>query len=328
MNRMKKTKADLLKKIHGGQVCQIIATTARLGLADLLLHEPKSTTHLASELHVDTSVLQRLISSLVALYLLEEVDGRYQLTAEGRHLAKDDEHSVHALAVYKGSPFVWEAHGKLFEGMKTGATPFECAHGEDLFSHLEKNEEHLTIYHGAMASYEHQSSPKILNLYDFHSCSHFLDVGGGLGGFARRIIDKYPNLKGAVFDRPSVTKLAKNDHVQFIPGDFFEHVPKGYDTYILRNILHDWSDKNCLRLLNNLRKACENQAKVLIFETFYNRSHQSRLGKFSDLTMFTLTPGGQERTFDEITDLLQRSGFQITNAFQTTSSKSLIEASC
>jgi len=323
---MKKTKAKLLKKIHGGQVCQIVSTTARLGLADLLAEKPLSAEQLAKRLKIELGVLSRLLSSLVALHLLEEREGRYHLSDEGHHLAKNDADSLHALAVYKGSPIVWNAHGKLYEGIKKSLSPFELAFDQDLFSHLGQHEEHCAIFQEAMASYERQSSTKILDLYDFNQLPTFLDVGGGLGNFALTIMDKYPQTQGAVFDLPSVIRIAKNDRLNFHAGDFFESVPEGFEAYLLRNILHDWSDLKCVKILKNIRKACREKAKLLIFETFYDRTHNSRLGKFSDLTMFTLTPGGKERTLEEITELLNESGFCLLNSYQTTSSKSLVEA--
>jgi len=323
---MKKTKADLLKKIHGGQVCQIVAAAARLGLADLLWNEPKSALKLAEDLKLDLPVLERLISALVALFLLEEKDGAYHLTSEGLHLASQDEHSLKALASYKGSPFVWAAQGKLYDGVKAGTCPFELAFGVDLFTYLESHPEDAAIFQEAMASYEAQSSTKILDLYDFSQFNSFLDVGGGLGGFAKRIVKRHPHLNGSVLDLPSATKQSAHQSIEFISGDFFIAVPGGYDAYLLRNILHDWSDDKCLLLLKNLHEACRAETKVLIFETFYERSHGKRLGKFSDLTMFTLTPGGKERTLEEIQRLLDASNFKILNTFRTTSSKSLIEA--
>ncbi|NGX58023.1 MAG: Mitomycin biosynthesis 6-O-methyltransferase [Chlamydiae bacterium] len=323
---MKKSKANLLKKIHGGQVCQIVATTARLGLPDLLKEQPKSLDVLSNELKIEESILARLISALVALHLLEEENGVYCLTEEGRHLISDHEDSIHAIAVYKGSPFLWAAHGMMCEGINNGVSPFELAYGQDLFSHLDQNSEHCAMFQNAMACYEKQSSKKILDLYDFEQLNNFLDVGGGLGNFALTIMDKYPAVSGAVMDLPSVIKLVQDERLALFPGNFFETIPSGFDAYVLRNILHDWSDEKCLLILKNLRKACDENSRLLIFETFYEKTHGTRLGKFSDLTMFTLTPGGKERTKDEIAELLEESGFTVTSTYQTTSSKSLVEA--
>ncbi len=323
---MKKTKAEILKKIHGGQVCQIVSTAARLEIADHLDESPLTPEELATKISVDCEALKRLLSSLAALHLLEEKEEKLRLTDEGLHLRKSDPSSVHALAVYKGSPAVWGALGALCDGVRLGQSPFELAFGQDFFAYLAENEEAMTYFQNAMTRYVEESSTKILDLYDFSPFRRFLDVGGGSGAFAKLLVERAPHLKGAVFDLPSVVKTTQNGDITFIAGNFFEAVPKGYDAYIMRNILHDWSDLKALSLLQSIHKACGNQSTLLIFETFYQKNSTSRLGRFSDLAMFTLTPGGKERSFKEIETLLEEAGFQVTRTYQTTSAKSLVEA--
>jgi hypothetical protein len=319
---MNKKKADLLKKIHGGQVCQIVAATARLGLADLLKDEAKPLAELSSELEIPEDLLLRLVSSLTALFLIEEYDNKYRLTEEGRYLISDSDDSLHAIAAYKGSPFVWRSLEKLAEGLKTGVSPFELAHGCDQFTYLSENPGEMELFQNAMDAYEKQSSKKILDAYDFSSIKTVLDIGGGTGSFLKTLINHSPHIKGALFDLPSV----KPDRdLTFIPGDFFKSVPSGYDAYILRNILHDWSDSRCLTILENLRDSLKPSSKILIFETLLDPSHKKRLGKFSDLSMFTLTPGGKERTLAEFEALLESACLQLWNVYRSTGSKSIIE---
>ncbi len=179
---------------------------------------------------------------------------------------------------------MWRSLEKLAEGLKTGRSPFELAYDTDQFTYLHQNPEEMTLFQNAMASYEKQSSTKIVDLYDFTSIKSVLDVGGGTGSFLKTLIAKNPHLKGAVFDLPSVRA---DQQTSFIAGNFFEEIPSGYGAYILRNILHDWPDEKCLKILENLRFT----PKILIFETLFDPSHEKRLGKFSDLSMFTLTPG-------------------------------------
>ncbi len=315
---MNKKKAKLLKMIHGGQVCQIVASAARLGLPDLLKNGPKSLEELSRDLKIPKDRLIRLISALVALFLLEQVGSAYRLTEEGSYLVSDAEDSLHAIAAYKGSPFVWRSLENLEQGLRTGRSPFELAYGTDQFTYLSQNPEEMALFQNAMASYEKQSSQKILETYDFSSITSVLDVGGGTGGFLKTLISKNPHLTGAVFDLPSVQA---DRQFPFIAGDFLQEIPTGYDAYILRNILHDWPDEKCVKILENLSFA----PKVLIFETLFDHSHEKRLGKFSDLSLFTLTPGGKERTLKELEALIQSAGLKLQNVYRSTSSKSLIE---
>src|SRR5204862_2373698 len=76
-----------------------------------------------------------------------------------------------------------------------------------------------------------------------------LDVGGGTGIYAIACVQRNPNLRAVVWDRPEVLKVAREmveaygvaDRVDLVPGDMFaDPVPSGADVILLSNILHDW----------------------------------------------------------------------------------------
>ena len=47
--------------------------------------------------------------------------------------------------------------------------------------------------------------------------------------------------------------------------DFMTEQPvKGADVYLIRWVLHNWSDKYCLRILRNLIPALKNGARIVI----------------------------------------------------------------
>ncbi len=70
---------------------------------------------------------------------------------------------------------------------------------------------------------------------------------------------------GVLFDQPSVIARAQKDqHVTakgiaerctLESGSFFEAVPAGGDAYIMKYILHDWNDEQCVKILANCRAA-------------------------------------------------------------------------
>ncbi|KAG6528268.1 hypothetical protein ZIOFF_010419 [Zingiber officinale] len=78
--------------------------------------------------------------------------------------------------------------------------------------------------------------------------------------------------KCAVFDLPHVVaSLQGNPTVTAIAGDMFEFVPLA-DAVILKAcnwIFHDWNDEDCVRILQNCKKAIppkEEGGKVIIIE--------------------------------------------------------------
>lgn len=62
---------------------------------------------------------------------------------------------------------------------------------------------------------------------------------------------------------PSIFK----DRITFVANDFFsEETIKDADVYFLRWILHNWSDKYAIQILQSLIPALKNGAKILVYE--------------------------------------------------------------
>ena len=47
---------------------------------------------------------------------------------------------------------------------------------------------------------------------------------------------------------------------------FFEPVPAGGDSYLLKHIIHDWDDEKSLQILRNVRGAMNPDEKMFIVE--------------------------------------------------------------
>ena len=87
------------------------------------------------------------------------------------------------------------------------------------------------------------------------------------------ILEKYPEMRCIVQDLPGVIKnsqklLPKNEsRMTFMAHDFFTEQPvKGANIYLLRQILHDWSDKYAARILGALVPALTKNSTILIME--------------------------------------------------------------
>jgi len=57
-------------------------------------------------------------------------------------------------------------------------------------------------------------------------------------------LQAYSALKGILCDLPDVIANVRLDDVRVQPvaGDFFESVPSGGDAYLLRWVMHNWTD--------------------------------------------------------------------------------------
>ena len=70
----------------------------------------------------------------------------------------------------------------------------------------------------------------VLSSYDFSSISTIVDVGGGHGSLIASILKANPQMKGVLFDAPSVAEGAQSrievegiaDRCEVVAGDFFQ----------------------------------------------------------------------------------------------------------
>jgi hypothetical protein len=95
---------------------------------------------------------------------------------------------------------------------------------------------------------------------------------------------------------------------------------------LLKHVLHDWSDENCVRILKNIHAVAKPATKLLLVEFILNESNKPQFAKITDLEMLVISSYGGERTRVEWENLLRASGFQLTRTIRTKSGVSVIEA--
>ena len=135
------------------------------------------------------------------------------------------------------------------------------------------------------------------------------------------ILSMYPQLHGMLVDRPESIEAARprfqsadlTSRSKLIVADLSTEVPQGADTYILKHVLHGYTDEAAAKVLCNCRSVMDADARLLIIEfvlpdiiSVPSPQLQGRL--FSDLNMLAVT-GGKERSTAEWSSLLQASGF-------------------
>ena len=172
----------------------------------------------------------------------------------------------------------------------------------------------------------------ILDAYDFSGINVIADIGGGNGSKITAILQRYPEMRGILFDLPHVVERAKphieaaglSDRCQLVDGDFFQSIPSGADAYVMRHIIHDWDDDKSLTILKNCHAVMSPGNKLLLVESVIPPGNDPFMGKFLDLTMM-LIPGGKERTEDEYRELYDKAGFDLVRIVPTSTEVSVIE---
>jgi hypothetical protein len=326
--------AQLLPMIFGYMTSQAISVAAKLGVADLLAKGAKTADQLAQTIGVKPRPLYRLLRALASVGVFAQDEaGRFSLTPLAEPLRSDAPDSLRALAIFFGADWHWRVWSELCYSVETGQPGFEHIYNKAYFDYLAENPEPARVFNDAMTSFSGSVSAAVIDAYDFTGITKLVDVGGGHGLFLSSILQKYPQMKGVLFEAPFVAEGAGDaikergltGRCEVVGGDFFASAPAGGDAYIMKHIVHDWDDEHALTILQNCHRAMTENGKLLVVEMLIPESNAPSLGKFLDLEML-LFLHSYERTEAEYGALFERAGFRLTRIVPTRMPHGVIEA--
>lgn len=327
----------LLELINANWTTQALATAARLQLCERLREQPMSADEAAAACACDPGAMQRLLQALATIDVVSEgVDGRYAVAALGAHLVSDRPGGLGPWAELCGTSS-WPSWGRLLDCVRTGRTARQLSGGSRGLTHLDADPAAAALFHRAMAAISHAVAAAAAHTLDLAQARCAIDIGGGNGQLLTALLLQHAHLRGVLFDRPHALADARahlqqaglSDRVAVVGGDFFESVPGGGDVLLLKSILHDWSDDDALRILQQCRRAMEPDARLAIIERLLPQrlaalpAHRAMVR--SDLNML-VGPGGRERTLAAYGDLLTRSALRVTRVSALADHYSLFEA--
>jgi hypothetical protein len=314
---------QIMRMVSGYWTSQVLYVAAKLGLADLLEDGPKTAADLASATQTHPRSLDRLLSSSASLGLFaQDEQKRFSLTPLSDWLRSDVPGSQRATAVLVGD-LLYRAWGELLSTVQTGRPGFDKVHGLPFFEYLSQNPEQASVFDEAVAGHG-WATTALLEAYDFSGIQVLADIGGGNGSAITAILQKYPDLRGILFDLPGVAERAKPnlqaagvaDRCQVIGGSFLEAVPTGADVYLMRGVIHDWDDEKSAEILKNIYRSMGQEGKLLVGEYVLPSENTPSMARGSDLVMLVIS-GGQERTEEEFRVLYERAGFRLTRIVPT-----------
>ena len=324
----------MLQIITGYWVSQAVGTAARLGVPDQLADGPRKSSEVAKAVGADPQALFRLMRMLasIGIFAMDEQE-RFGLTPLGDTLRSRVPGSVRNFAVAEIAPGHWQPWGKMYEAIKTGEPMCESALGMTLWDWYAKNPEESEYFSGAMGDLSAAVADEVIRIYDFAKFQTVVDVGGAHGILLTAILKANPKMRGILFDLQHVLATAGESlksqgfgqRCEVVTGDFFESVPPGADIHVLKQIIHDWSDKECNTILRNCHQALKPNGKVLLVEMVIPPNNSPSMAQAMDLNMLVLLTG-RERTESEYRELLAAAGFKIERVMPTHSPFSVIEA--
>ncbi|PWT87630.1 MAG: methyltransferase [Acidobacteria bacterium] len=310
-----------------------IHAVTRLKIADLLKDGPRPVSELARLTSTSEDILYRILRALSSTGLFAETTPRtFANTPSSDILREDHPSNVRDLLLWMSDPFHFDTYRDMMPTLRDGKPALEHIHHKNAFEVIFSDPVVTKSFNDGMTALSALVVPAVLEAYSFEGIGTLADIAGGHGMVLTSIAQRYPNMKGILFDLKNVVEGAKDriqklglaNRVQSVAGDFFETVPAA-DAYIMKSIIHDWDDERAIRIIKNCGAHLKKGGKVILVESVLPTGSEPTLGKWVDIEMFMM-PGGRERTEPEYRDLFQRAGFVLTRVVPTKSPMSVIEA--
>ncbi|MFM8703726.1 MAG: methyltransferase, partial [Planctomycetia bacterium] len=118
-------------------------------------------------------------------------------------------------------------------------------------------------------------APALAAALDGVGTRRLLDVGGGSGVYSIAIAERFPPLEATVLEAAPVDAIARRtihaaglEHrVAVVEADIFSAAwPAGHDVHLFSNVLHDWDEDDCRRLLAMSASALPAGGRMLIHD--------------------------------------------------------------
>jgi hypothetical protein len=307
-----------------------LRAAAALGVADHLAGGPRSVAELAEAVGADPRNLYRTLRLLATREVfVEGEDGRFALTPAAELLRGDVPSSFRSAVLMLTDPTFWQPAVELEEAVRTGTPPFERLFGMPFFEHFARDAETAAVFHVGMAAMSDPENPLVARACELPPDAVVVDLGGGHGGLLLAVLREHPDVRGVLFDQPHVLRehrlgeLDADDRWELAPGDFFGDAPPG-DVYLVKRILHDWDDEQCVRILRHCRRSVSGRGRVLVVDAVVPPGNDPDPGKVIDILMMgSLT--GRERTRAEFAELFSHAGFRLERVLPTGTRLSIVE---
>ncbi|MED6205543.1 hypothetical protein PIB30_018530 [Stylosanthes scabra] len=208
---------------------------------------------------------------------------------------------------------------------------FETAVGVSFWDLIHKDPEMMRSFNESMAGDSQMVNVALRDCgFVFEGIESVVDVGGGNGTTAKIICEAFPDLQFTVLDLPPVVaNFTTSGNLRYVGGDMFESIPQAH-AVLLKWVLHDWNDEDCIKILKNCKRSISEKGKVIIIDVVINNEEQDEedtmtpIKLLSDINMVAMF-GAKERSEKEWKQLFIEAGFNNYKIFPIFGFRSLIE---
>lgn len=313
-----------------------LSTLAELGVADLLKEVPLDIATIANACNADKTILLNMfkIVELFGFFSINPNDVIENNTGSDL-LTSDHPQSMRHFCMLFGEEY-YRGYEGLRHTCQTGQSGFKNVYNQTLYQYLDNTPDRASVYDLAMRDFSRPVGTLLARTFPevFNQAKSVIDIGGGSGVISTELVKQYQHLTACIFDREDVCQRSAKSipaelktRIQTYSGDFFKHIPEGYDIYLLKNVLHNWNEPSCGEILNNIAQSLEN-GRLLIIEPLVEREESSPRLLFNALFQSVICEDGTyQRSLSSLETLFSQSGLKMVQTNKLATGHTVIELS-
>jgi hypothetical protein len=307
----------------------VLCAAARLGIADALGDAERTASDVATACKADAPSMYRLLRAMAALGLLNQTSPQhFRLTALGKPLRRDVPDSAWAAVVF-WADLLANFWTQLGECVRTGQNASQIMEQAGTASRWSQDPDANAIFRAVMGTSPSKNYAPIVDAIDISDAWRFpatgivADLGGGGGALIRAVLERHLSLRGMLVDRKESIETASAhfrsspvaDRCELRVADLSEKIPPGADVYMLKHVLHGYTDDKAVAILRNCRAVVPQTGSLLVIEfvlpDIVREPAPELVTRFlSDLNMLAVT-SGRERSEHEWRQLLEAADFTL-----------------
>lgn len=177
-------------------------------------------------------------------------------------------------------------------------------------------------------------APALAKAVDLRSARRLLDVGGGSGTYAIGCVEAHPQLRATVFESAPVDRIARRtigragvaERIDVVTGDMFADAwPEGHDVHLFSNVLHDWDEPECRRLLDTSAASLPAGGRLVVHDMFLDDDKTGPLWAAEYSVLLASVTQGRIYAAAEVTGWAAAAGFRVVGRADTALGRGLIE---
>ena len=307
------------------QRSRALLTAFELEIFTTLNDQRLTAAEVAEGVAASPRYVDRLMTALVALGLLEKADGRFANTPlTAAHLVKGRPGYMGGLG---HTLHLWDTWSAMTEVVREGRPAHRAAINE-------RGGDWLRPFIAAMHARARQTAPELVAALDLTGVSRVLDVGGGSGAYAMAFARARAGITAVVFDLPNVVPLTQayireeslSAQVETAAGNYMtDSIGGGFDLALLSMVIHSHSPEENRALLAKVAAALAPGGQLVVQDFLMAEDREGPLQPaLFALNMLVGTEGGDTYTESEVRGWLREAGFTWVARKDTSFGSSLV----